>query len=61
MIMDLSRAFTLRDITPEDAHLAAAEMKGGFVAVFSCGKFGCSHVPAVFQVDQSNQVGVAAS
>ena len=51
----------LRNITSEDAHLVAAERKGGFVAVFLCRKFGCSHVPAVFQVDQSNQVGVAAS
>lgn len=48
--MDLSGAFTLLDMAPEDVPLVAAEMQGGFVALFYCGMFGWSPMPAVFQV-----------
>ena len=48
--MDLSGAFTLLDMKPDDVPLMAAEMQGGFVALFYCGIFGWTPMPAVFQV-----------
>lgn len=48
--MDLSGAFTLLDMRPEDTPLLAAEMQNGVIAVFWCGIFGWTCMPAVFQV-----------
>ena len=48
--MDLSGAFTLLDMRPEDVPLMAAEMQQGYIALFYCGIFGWTPMPAVFQV-----------